>query len=80
LIQVQLKDIKHFYGDADAPHVAEVNDPQVLQAPVGGSSEDEVVEDGGVGSDADAAADHDGDLELVPVLTVNGIKTSLLRQ
>ena len=35
---------------------------------VGGGAEDEVVEDGGVGRDADAAADHDGHLELVPVL------------
>ena len=39
-----------------------------LDQPVGGGSEDEVVEDGGVRSDADAAADHHGHLELVPVL------------
>ncbi len=35
---------------------------------VGGGAKDEVVEDGGVGRDADAAADHDGHLKLVPVL------------
>lgn len=31
-------------------------------------SEDQVVEDGGVGRDSDASADHHRDLELVPVL------------
>ena len=42
---------------------------------VGGGAEDEVVEDGGVGRHADAAAHHHGDLELVPVLTT---KTHIL--
>ena len=35
---------------------------------VGRGPEHEVVEDGGVGRDPDAGADHDGHLELVPVL------------
>ena len=35
---------------------------------VGGGAEDEVVEDGGVGRDADAGADHHRNLELVPIL------------
>ena len=35
---------------------------------VGGGAEDEVVEDGGVRSDADPAAHHHGNFELVPVL------------
>ena len=35
---------------------------------VGRRAEDEVVEDGGVGRDADAGADHHRNLELVPIL------------
>ena len=38
------------------------------RVPVGRGPEHEVVEDGGVGRDPDAGADHDGHLELVPVL------------
>ena len=37
-------------------------------APVCARSEDQIVEYGGVGRDPDAAAHHDGHLELVPVL------------
>jgi hypothetical protein len=36
--------------------------------PVGGCSKDQIVEDGCVGGDPDAAAHHDCHLELVPVL------------
>ncbi len=36
--------------------------------PVGGCSKDQIVEDGRVGGDPDAAAHHDRHLELVPVL------------
>ena len=38
---------------------------------VGGGAEDEVVEDGGVGRHADPAAHHDGNFELVPVLSMD---------
>ena len=38
------------------------------RVPIGGGAEDEVIEDGGVRCDTDAGADHDSDLELVPVL------------
>jgi hypothetical protein len=46
--------------------------------PVGGGAKYEVVEDGGVGGDADASADHDCNLELVPVL-VTAAKRTLRR-
>jgi hypothetical protein len=36
--------------------------------PIGGRSKDQIVEDGCVGGDPDAAAHHDRHLELVPVL------------
>ena len=38
------------------------------RVPVGGCTEHQVVEDGGVGRDADASAHHDGHFEFVPVL------------
>ena len=41
---------------------------------VGGGAEDEVVQDGGVGRDADPSAHHDGNFELVPVLSMRMCK------
>lgn len=42
---------------------------------VGGGAEHEVVEDGGVGRDADTAAHHHRHLELVPVLIATSERT-----
>ena len=38
------------------------------RVPVGGGAKHQVVEDAGIGGDADASANHDGNLKLVPVL------------
>jgi len=43
--------------------------------PIGGGAEDQIVEDGGVGRDSDAAAHHHRDLELVPVLVAAPVRT-----
>ena len=66
--------------DVDEPLEVSVRraDPQEVdllagyaRVPVGGRAEDEVVEDGGVWRDADPPAHHDGNFELVPVLSTN---------
>ncbi len=35
---------------------------------IGGGAKDQVVEDGGIGSDTNTSTDHNGHLEFVPVL------------